>query len=197
MGKRVIDVEDAVRWACADELPKKRAGDGPRPPALQDLVAPSDGLFVGRWTRPPSFPAVHPMFARGYSHGTGAGRGGPPHSDALIVEAAIAEVAAAGLGQFAAGALEAAIAGDIGVPVDAAGALAAARANIGNLILVHGRLGSRPDPGDARWEVRPRLAPNGKPGVWRTERLTDPLGGERDYETPTKAIRKDLYLPWS
>jgi hypothetical protein len=35
--------------------------------------------------------------------------------------------------------------------------------------------------------------------VWRTERLTDTLGGERDYENenPVKAIRRDLYPPGS
>ena len=31
----------------------------------------------------------------------------------------------------------------------------------------------------------------------RPKRLTDPLGGERDYENPVKAIRRDLYPPGS
>jgi hypothetical protein len=93
--------------------------------------------------------------------------------------------------------VEEAVASDIGLPVDAKGALAASFANAPNLVLAHGRLGTRPDAGSAAFQVQPRLALNGKPGVWRTERLTDPLGGERDYENPVKAIRRDLYPPGS
>ena len=156
MAKRLVDVEEAVRWSAGDELPKKRPNGAPGLPWLGDLVPAGDRFLIGRAVRPAGYPKISPAFVRGFAHASRGG-GGVPHPDALSIEAAIAEVAAVGLGQFADGALEAAIAGDIGVPVDAAGALAAARANIGNLILVHGRLGSRPDPGDARWEVRPRL----------------------------------------
>ena len=132
------------------------------------------------------------MFARGYSTGSFArsGRGGEPDPDALAIEAAI--LALVGPALLTQG-LEEAVVSDIGLPVDAEGALAASFANAPNLVLAHGRLGTRPDAGSAAFRVQPRLAPNGKPGVWRTERLTDPLGGERDYENPVKAIRRDLY----
>jgi hypothetical protein len=60
---------------------------------------------------------------------------------------------------------------------------------VGKLVLLHGRVRKRPVAGDGRFEVRPKLAPNG----WRIERLTDPLGGERDYEYPVQAVRRGLY----
>ena len=63
------------------------------------------------------------------------------------------------------------------------------------MTLVHSRLRKRPVAGDGRFEVRPKLAPNGKPGVWRIERLTDPLGVERDYENPVQAVRRGLSPP--
>jgi hypothetical protein len=195
--KRLLDVEDVVRWACADDLPKKRPASEPQRPRLGDLVGRADRLLVGRATRPAGFPRISPMFTKGFAQGSSRAVGGEPHPDALVIEAAIAKVAAAGLGQFAAGELEAAIAPDIGVPVDAAGAIAAARANTANLVLVHGRLGSRPGGAEA-FAVRPRLAANGKPGVWRIERLMVPgLEEARDYETPVKPIRKDVYPPGS
>jgi hypothetical protein len=137
------------------------------------------------------------MFARGFVQASSRAGGGDPHPDALVLAETIAGVAAAGLDRFAAGELEAAIAGDIGVPIDAAGAIAAARANIGNLILVHGRLGRRPDGAEA-FAVKPRLAANGKPGIWRIERLMDlRLNEPRDFELPVKPIRKDIYPPGS
>jgi hypothetical protein len=80
--------------------------------------------------------------------------------------------------------VETAIAGEIGVPVDAAGAIAAARANVANPLLVHGGLGSRPEAGADGFVVKPRLAANGRPGVWRVDRPMDArLDEQRDYET--------------
>jgi hypothetical protein len=46
-----------------------------------------------------------------------------------------------------------------------------------------------------RRRSRRPVALNGKPVVWRFERLIDPLGGERDYENPVQAIRRGLYSP--
>ena len=190
--KRVVDVEDAVKWACAEELPKKRPAAAGALPRLGALLPRHERTVVGPWTRPAGFPEISPMFARGYSTGSFArsGRGGDPDPDALAIEAAI--LALVGPALLTQG-LEEAVVSDIGLPVDAEGALAASFANAPNLVLAHGRLGTRPDAGSAAFHVTPRLAPNGKPGVWRTERLTDPLGGERDYENPVKAIRRDLY----
>jgi hypothetical protein len=194
--KRVVDVENVVRWAAGDEAPKRRPGGAPPRPRLGDLVGRADCLLVGRAVRPAGFPRISPMFTKGFAQGSSRAAGGP-HPDALVIDEVIAEVAAAGLGQFAAGELEAAIVGDIGLPVDAAGAIAAARANIANLVLVHGRLGSRPDGAEA-FAVKPRLAANGKPGIWRVERLMDLRFDEaRDFETPVKPIRKDVYPPGS
>ena len=194
--KRVVDIEDVVRWACAEELPKKRPAAAGALPRLSALVPRSERTTLGPWTRPAGFPEICPMFARGYSTGSFArsGRGGEPDPDALAIEAAI--LALVGPALLARG-LEEAVVSDIGLPVDVEGALAASFANAPNLVLAHGRLGTRPDAGCAAFRVQPRLAVNGKPGVWRTERLTDPLGGERDYENPVKAIRRDLYPPGS
>lgn len=179
--KRVVDVEDAVRWACAEELPKKRLAAAGALPRLGALLPRHERTVVGPWTRPAGFPEISPMFARGYSTGSIArsGRGGEPDPDALAIEAAILALVGPALPRQG---LEEAVVSDIGLPVDAEGALAASFANAPNLVLAHGRLGTRPDAGSAAFQVTPRLAPNGKPGVWRTERLTDPLGGERDYE---------------
>ena len=190
--KRVVDVEDAVRWACAEELPKKRLAAAGALPRLGALLPRHERTVVGPWTRPAGFPEISPMFARGYSTGSIArsGRGGEPDPDALAIEAAILALVGPALPRQG---LEEAVVSDIGLPVDAEGALAASFANAPNLVLAHGRLGTRPDAGSAAFQVTPRLAPNGKPGVWRTERLTDPLGGERDYENPVKPIRRDLY----
>ena len=190
--KRVVDVEDAVKWACAEELPKKRPAAAGALPRLGSLLPRHERTVVGPWTRPAGFPEISPMFARGYSTGSFArsGRGGEPDPDALAIEAAI--LALVGPALLSQG-LEEAVVSDIGLPVDVEGALAASFANAPNLVLAHGRLGTRPDAGCAAFRVQPRLAANGKPGVWRTERLTDPLGGERDYENPVKAIRRDLY----
>ena len=83
------------------------------------------------------------MFARGYASGAvTAGRGGEPHPDALIVEAAIAGLwaAIASLGADRA-ALFAALVQDIGLAVDAEGALEAALRNAANLTLAFGRMG--------------------------------------------------------
>ncbi len=189
--KRLMDVEDVIAWACSQELPKKRPPSGRQLPALE--LQRGDGELIGRWTKPSGFPSISPMFRPHFGGGPSRQRGGDPAPDALIVEAAILALPPrmAGLKP------PAALAEGIGLPVDIAGAFAAAVANIVNLVLAYGRLGKRPAPGDDRLTVRPRLASNGKPGVWRIERLLDrTLDGEgiaRDYERPVKAIRKDLY----
>ena len=194
--KRLMDVEDVITWACSQELPKKRPPSGRQLPAM-DLQR-GDGELVGRWTRPFGFPSISPMFRPGFGGGTSRQRGGEPDSDALIVEAAILALPPRIVG------LEppAALAEGIGLlPIDVAGAFAAAISNIVNIVLAYGRLGKRPALGDDPPAVRPRLAANGKPGVWIMRRELEPTldgaGVERALEQPVKAIRKDVYAPGS
>jgi hypothetical protein len=194
--RKLLDVEDVVVWA-AGELARKRPGNVA---ALPVLGSKRDRELVGRWARPMGHPPISPIFALGL--GTRGARGDPPHADALIVEAAIGEtariLAAPGAGRALA--QGAGLAAGLGFRLDAEGAIAAAAANVGNLLLVHGRLASRPlirlDPP----EVSAKLADNGKPGVWRRETWAEPTWGDhaeasRAAEVPVRASRKNLYPP--
>jgi hypothetical protein len=192
--KRLMDVEDVVAWACSHELPKKRAPTSGRElPALE--LRRGDGELIGRWTRPSGFPSISPTFRPAFGGGVSRQRGGEPAPDALIVETAILALPPTMVG------LEppAALAEGIGLPIDVAGAFAAAIANIVNLVLAYGRLGKRPARGDDSLAVQPHLAANGKPGVWiirhELEATLDGAGVARALEQPVKAIRKDLYAP--
>ena len=79
---------------CAEELAKRpHANRAPDLPQLGELVGREDGLLIGKWRRPASFPEISPMFARGFVPRAPAGRGGDPHPDALIVEAEISAIA--------------------------------------------------------------------------------------------------------
>lgn len=68
--KKLIDAEDLVRWAASEELRKKRSSTIRAPLALS--LSKGDGELVGKWTRPPGFPAIHPMFAAARGSGPGA-----------------------------------------------------------------------------------------------------------------------------
>jgi len=97
--KRVLDIEDAVIWACAEELAKwPHVNRGPDLPQLGELVGREDGLLIGKWRRPANFLEISPMFARGFVPRAPAGRGGDPHPDALVVEAEISAIAEGLLG---------------------------------------------------------------------------------------------------
>jgi len=204
--KRLMDVEDVVRWACGQGLEGRRGSDGPQRLGLN--LRRDDASLVGRWMWPAGFPEISPMFAGafatgGSSRGAGALPGlgarrsglgtGDPDEDALLVETAIGGLAAAMAGRLAPEAL----ALDIGLPVDVDGAYAAAIANIVNLTLVHGRMASRPALGPERPAPFAKAAPNGKPGVWRQETWREPTveGStvEREVETRCAPIRHDLY----
>ncbi|HYB06027.1 MAG TPA: hypothetical protein VED02_04740 [Methyloceanibacter sp.] len=127
--KRALDIEDAVIWACAEELAKRpHANRGPDLPQLGELVGREDGLLIGKWRRPASFPEISPMFARGFVPRAPAGRGGDPHLDALIVEAEISAIAE----RLAGVAPPEELVFGIGLAVDVAGAWAAAVANVAN-----------------------------------------------------------------
>jgi len=181
-----MDVEEVLKWACGQELPRK--GRPAAAPTLRRLDRGRDAELVGRWIWPAGFPAISPMFAHGFVT-AGNPRGGPPDQDALLVETAIGAVGAAMAGRNAPDEL----ALDIGLGVDIDGAFASALGNVGNLLLAHGRLGNRPSIGAWEPKCSPRLAMNGKPGVWRINRIVEPgFGGrsvERDVEEPAPALK--------
>ena len=83
--KRVMDIEDVLRWAFVDELPKRREDDGSFrmrefPSVCPMFAMAQHGGRIENFTREPGFPAAM----------------GEPHPDALIVEAAVL-----GLSRFA------------------------------------------------------------------------------------------------
>jgi hypothetical protein len=185
------DVEELMQWA-AGELARKRP---PQSTARQPFdVARGDRELVGRWTRPPGIASVAPGFSLAVG-GRGGPRGDPPHADALIVEAAVARLAAISLPCPIS---EAELVAGIGFEVDVDGAVRAAFGNCANLALVHGRLCNRPLLRLEPPEISPRLAPNGRPGIWRRERWAEETFGdraysERDVEVAVRSLRKDLY----
>ncbi len=191
MSKKLVDVEDLVSWAAA-ELSRKRPDNGARRAAF-DLPS-SDRELVGRWTRPRTFPTISPMFSGAFGD-RGGGWGEPPHADALAIEAALERLAASPL-SCDLDALD--LAAGFGFSLDQAGPLSAALANVANLLLVHGRLRSRPFLSFQEPQAKPRLAASGKPGVWRRECWMEPTFDDhaqasRDVEAPCVAKRKGLY----
>lgn len=188
--KRVIDIEDLVQYACA-ELARQRP-PGARSPLPQLPVPRSEAALLGRWTRPPGFPAISPMFAGGFGSG-GAGPMAPPDPDALIVEAAIGELAAA-MSNFAA---PPELANGFGFALDFAGAFAAAISALQGSMLTHGRRGNRPAPGMEVPKSQPKMAANGKPGVWQIQCEIEATasGGsvERLFEAPVSRTGRGAY----
>jgi hypothetical protein len=190
--RRMLDVEDVVSWAC-QELARKRMVPASRTP-IPALAPREAASLVGRWTAPPGFPSISPMFAPGFAARAASARGAPPDGDAFLVEAAIGAMP----GRLAGLPAPDELALDIGGDVDVEGAFAAALRSVEGALYAHGRLGSRPvwDAGPPR--ASPKLAANGKPGVWRTLRIAEPLfgerWGERDVEEPVTALkRRDVY----
>jgi hypothetical protein len=194
--RRLMDVEDVVCWA-AQELASRQgrareavsplglAGD--RPFGLN--VSRGDASLVGRWMWPAGFPEVSPMFANGCGMAKPGRRASPPDADAEIVEAAIR-----GLPARMAWAAPAELAPDVGFEVDRDGAWAHSLGNVVNLVLHHGRMGNRPALADEVPRPHPRLAANGKPGVWRLERVAMPTSAlgfvETDLEAPVAAPKR-------
>ena len=179
-------------WA-ASELARKRPEKNAPFPVFD--VSRADRELVGRWTRPANFPSVHPMFSAALGKPGGA-RGDPPHADALRIEAALQRLSLAAP-VFVIDEREI-LAGLGFAELDVAGALRAALGNAANLVLVHGRLCSRP----ALWleplELRPKPAPNGRPGVWRREAWVEPTFGDhsqavRELDVAVTATRKGQY----
>jgi hypothetical protein len=201
--KRMLDIEDVLRWACQELAGRsRRTEDGGRRTDLRSLCSGGTGLasLVGRWTEPPGFPSISPMFAAGFAApAIGAGRGAPPDGDSLLVEAAISGLPAA----MALLETPAELAPDIGLEVDRDGAFAAAKASAAGLLLAHGRMGNRPAWDLGATAVGPRRAANGKPGTWRRTAVAETLfgdrpdarrTGQREFEEAAPALRKrDLY----
>jgi hypothetical protein len=194
--KRVIDVEDGVAWAC-DELTKRR--DQVRP---YDLSR-HDASLVGRWTRPPGFPEISPMFRAAFASGGGSAPGdrirapraaGAPDADALRIEAAIAALPEA----LAAARAPDELAIDLGFALDVAGAFEAARSNVINIVRVYGALRKRPVFAVDPPIPHPVNAANGKPAVMRIAqapyRSIDGALRRREAEVPAQRLRSDLYV---
>lgn len=81
MKRRVMDVQDVLAWAYREELPKDRGlgGNGGEPCAVSPMFAMGAfGTRVDYYHREPGFPSAI----------------GPPHPDALLVEAAVERLAA-------------------------------------------------------------------------------------------------------
>jgi hypothetical protein len=188
--KRMMDVEDVIRWACG-----AIAGRGP--PGVQQtraMNAPrSEASLVGRWTWPTGFPEISPMFAGGFSTGRTPVSNTPDDPDALKVEAAIGMLPQ----RMTAYTAPDELALDIGSDVDLVGAFAAPLANVANIVLTHGRLGNRPAIGFEIPIPTPKLAPNGKPGVWQLQcSIERTIGGdhvERLFEAPVQGARRGVY----
>ena len=128
--------------------------------------------------------------------GAGGARIEPPHGDALRFEAALQRL------EFAAPRFPidaGAIVAGLGFPdLDVAGALRAALANAANLVLIAGRLAKRPVLWLEPLELRPKLAPNGRPGTWRRETWAEPTFGDhtqavRELDVAVTATRRNLY----
>lgn len=203
--KRLLDVEEVVNWACQELAACRAAPADLRPGGL--AISRLDASLVGRWTFPPGIPSVSPMFAGGFAsavsastagsswrRGGGSSRWADPDPDALAIEAAIGGLAA----RMAGFAAPEELALDIGLAVDIDGAFAHSLANVGNLLLAHGRMGNRPEWRSEPPAATPRLAANGKPGVWRRAAAAEPiLGGglvEREYEEAVSSLkRRDTY----
>jgi hypothetical protein len=128
--KRVMDIEDVLRWAFRDELPKRRENDGDLHMREYPSVCPmfamaQHGGRIENFTREPGFPAAM----------------GEPHPDALIVEAAVL-----GLSRFS----EHRFAGYLGLATglpqdsDEHGPMAWAMSQLVDLVRIKARLGARP-----------------------------------------------------
>lgn len=128
--KRVMDVEDVLRWAFVDELPKRREDDGSfrmreYPSVCPMFAMAQHGGRIENFTREPGFPAAM----------------GEPHPDALIVEAAVL-----GLSRFAEHRFEGdlGLAPDLPAGQDQQGPMARAMEQLVDIVRIRARLGARP-----------------------------------------------------
>lgn len=127
--RRVLDIEDVLRWAYRDELPKRRDEyDGPMRefPSVSPMFAMAAlGGRVENFSREPGFPAAM----------------GEVHPDALVVEAAVLALSRYADHRFAG---ELGLLTNLPAGLDEHGAMNRAMARIVDLVRIKARLGARP-----------------------------------------------------
>lgn len=160
--KRPLDIEQVLTWAFRHELPKRREGErGPNLgfSAVSPMFRVADlGVRVENFSREPGMPAAL----------------GDPHPDALVIEAAVLELA-----RFAEHRFE----GDLGLTtflppgLDEQGAMTRAMSQIVATVVLHARMGKRPTFA-ASIEPAAVVGRNGKPlvEIVRSEMQADPSG---------------------
>lgn len=179
--KRVLDVEAALSWAYVDELPKRKVafdfGGGGAFPSVSPMFSMCAlGGRVDNWSREPGFPAA----------------AGPPHPDALLIEAAVERLGTAPLS------CETSDYGEelLGLVDDPAAFGVLALRGVVNLVRIRARLGDRPSLGEAP-APGPWKNENGSASVKRivTDWVDDGLGGTmpKATEIASPAYRKGLY----
>lgn len=182
--RRVMDIEDAIRWAVCDELPKRRAeGDGEVRMVSPMFRLCAFGMPVDNWSREPGFPVAV---------------GTEPHPDAVKIAAAIAA-----LSRFYTEPVdeqELDLGSDfLADPQDERDAMRKAFRSIDALVVRAARLRHRPF-----WRSRPTISrvnqPNGRPLVLRWEdQIRQLYNGDVTIEAleqvlvPVAPTRKDHY----
>ncbi len=171
--KKLYDIEDALGWAVIELLRHERE---------------ANGRFVGASTMSPMFRLL--LVGRG---GRGSGyvpMGGPPHRDALTIEAAIL-----GLRRFTAVEIagRCGLVDEIGLEVDELGAVRHALSTIVELVVIHAKTGRRPPAGLEQPEPKPSYAPNGRPRVLIRTVIEDMGGMPYETEVASPATRGGSY----
>ena len=179
--KRILDIEDVLRWAFREELPKRRNDEDGSPRAYRSVcpmfAMAALGGRVENFSREPGFPLAM----------------GEAHPDALIVEAAVLN-----LSRFADHRFE----GPLGLldslpqDLDEHTAMAGAMSQIVELVRIKARLGARPTIAASPIPAA-IVGKNGKPLVMvlRTEMRADDSGTLRPHlvEQACGAEGKDRY----
>ena len=180
--KRALDIEALLTWAYRHELPKRRDGDDQGPnfgfPKVSPMFRHADlGTRVENFSREPGMPAAL----------------GEPHPDALLVEAAVLDLARHADHRFG---------GDLGLctylpaGLDDVAAMTRSMGELVNIVQVHARLGHQPTFAKSP-EPSAVIGKTGKVQVFRmrTEQRADREGILRTYplEEPVTAVAKDRY----
>lgn len=177
-----MDIEDLLRWAFRDELPKLAADEGgsfqPQQshPMWRNIA---QGGRVDFWSREPGFPSAM----------------GDPHPDALVVAQAVADLTREDLDLS-----DFLISYRLGPDFNSQEILEGEAASFAGWIVTRAKLGGRPDLGEER-EVEPVKSITGqitvwsRHGEWYEEADETPIFVE--HEMPTKPIKGGVYKPGS
>lgn len=187
MKRRVMDIEDALRWAFRDELPKGYrtggAADNVGYPSMSPMFSMvATGGRIDNWSREPGFPAAM----------------GEPHPDALLIAAAVER-----LERFAAQEVE----GDVGLmpdlaafAVDEVAAMKRALPRAASIVITAAKSGRRPFFTTKPPVFRPVRFDNGNPTImaWQTQSRPKPakMGGgtvEWDELLPVRTLKNGGY----